>query len=261
MSPLVGGLWLPGADAFLHALSGGTTAGGRRVHPAEDAATHRASIDQAPVDLLRDIVGRHLNEDLERALLDERVLITGWVEWCPGDGIAAFSVQALVCTNMTIEDAYYQTGEEPGTSAAGPKPDVRYYRCECDLRKPGPPFAEPCPHVHVLPEGEPRFALGGAGPSNPILDFLEFLAINHSYDVWFRWALSVCERRRLRGELQELRHLCDAGFDPRSAGSAGAKQVDRLPRMAEIRDVLRQAAYELHPWGLAPHARLPGLWQ
>ncbi|MDY0063046.1 MAG: hypothetical protein RBU45_24785 [Myxococcota bacterium] len=256
MSPLVSELWLPGADAFLHALSGGTTSGSRRAHPAEDAAMHRASSSQTPAELLCDIVSCHLNDSLESALLDKQVLVTGWVDWFGKDQIASFSVQALVCTNMTIEDAFYKE-QEGSVAEKAKKPDVRYYRCEYDVRKPGAPFAEPCPHIHVLPEGEPRFPLGGPEPANPILDFLEFLALNHSYVVWFRWALSVCDRRRLRGDLQELRNLFDAGFDYRSAQR---ELVDRLPRMKEVRDVLRQAAYELHPWGLASYVRLPGLW-
>jgi hypothetical protein len=140
--------------------------------------------------------------------------------------------------------------------AACARADVHYYRCECDLAAPGPIFAEPFPHVHTRAQDEPRFPFPVAPTDNPILSFLEFIYINHAYDVWVRWARRVCSvRGDMLDDLDEMENAHKAGCSSENVGALlGTPAIEKLER---IRGALWDAKRESFPWvldRLAGHA-------
>jgi hypothetical protein len=70
-----------------------------------------------------------------------------------------------------------------------PATPCRYFRLDYDLKCLGEAFyKEPMPHIHVEPEGPPRFSALFSRRGNIILDFFDFIYRSYHYNIWRDWA-------------------------------------------------------------------------
>ncbi len=170
-------------------------------------------------DWLARCVDHHLGGNPGRCRVEEHVAIFAVIHWHSGV-MRYLNCQVVVALEGTIDDLYC----DPGLRA-------QYLRLDYDLQALGSMFREPAPHIHVHPDGEPRFAL--ATTQNVLMDFFDFVYRNYCYDQWLRWATDVWERdaRRQNLDLAALNRVHDA-FD---SGSCEAlekvrKELDAMKR-------------------------------
>lgn len=75
----------------------------------------------------------------------------------------------------------------------GAAKSAQYLRLDYDLEALGPLFKEAAPHVHIRPDGEPRFAC--CVHQNIVAEFVDFIYRNYFHDVWVKWARRVWEKQ------------------------------------------------------------------
>ena len=101
-----------------------------------------------------------------------------------GDRLDRCSVQAVAAPpGVTITD-FWLTDEGQGT----------YCRLDYSIEERGSLFDHPFPHVHIAPEGPPRFPFSINSNVFPALSFLEFLLASYSHDDWTAWLLQQLGR-------------------------------------------------------------------
>ncbi len=110
----------------------------------------------------------------------DRLAVFAIVHW-RGDTLAYVNCQALVTIGGTLEDYYLD-----------PSVEAQYLRLDYDLGALGAMFREPSPHVHIRPDGEPRFPM--TQTSNVIMDFFDFIYRNYFHAEWLDWAESLWRR-------------------------------------------------------------------
>jgi hypothetical protein len=89
------------------------------------------------------------------------------------DRIEYANLQALLA-EVSIADFANGAGTEPH----------RYLRADHDTSALGPLLKEPLPHLHVEPDGEPRFPLQLTAATDLVGWFLDFVYRNYFYDHW-----------------------------------------------------------------------------
>lgn len=89
------------------------------------------------------------------------------------------SAQAVAIPNGSIADLFLN---EP--------PTALYYRFDFSVKERGNLFDHPFPHVHTHYDGSPRFPCLPKGDAFPLFYWLEFLMLNHHYNLWERWAIN-----------------------------------------------------------------------
>jgi hypothetical protein len=104
-------------------------------------------------------------------------------------------------------------------------------------------FREPSPHFHSRVKGEPRHPFAFWTGGNPVMDFLEFVYLNHAYEEWFSWARDVCDAYGLLTEFEEIAQLFRTSSAERLLGS------DR-PKLRKVKKALWDAKRQSYPWCL-----------
>lgn len=175
----------------------------------------------------RDALALALGDCTEReiysTLCSERILIFGSAHSATDHQgekmgtLMAFRLHAFVCTTCTIVEAR----SNPDLTDQ----EVRYYRTEHHPQAPGRIFAEAPTHTHIVGNGAPRFPCHPN--ADPILHFLEMIAIEHDYEQWLKWAEGVMIEQRLTDEFLEIQELYNNGLLAANLESATEK-IDRF---------------------------------
>jgi hypothetical protein len=58
----------------------------------------------------------------------------------------------------------------------------------------GPILKEALPHIHVVPDGEPRFGISVPASGDVVGEFVDFVYRNYFHDDWQSWARAVWEQ-------------------------------------------------------------------
>lgn len=157
---------------------------GRATIPSEnyDESVSRVVDNELPNDWLRRVANQTADPDkyINDTSINSNLLMIGFVEWDNGI-IQKCSIQALVSLNGTITEVYKNEREVVS----------QYYRIDLSPLEPGPLFKEALPHIHSIPDGEPRFALPSSMEIYLPLRFIEFIFLNHFHDDWAVWAENV----------------------------------------------------------------------
>ncbi len=151
-----------------------------------------------------------------------------------GGHVRKACIQVLVNANGSLADVYL----------GDPKADARYYRLDLDVDSPGRLFREPQPHVHCTPAQEPRFPWQSLATGSAVLDFIEFIYLNHAYDRWVAFARESYDedrrQRHLDSNFEALQEAYDAGM---VASAAGIYRED----VNRLRDLLTAAKRDCCP--------------
>ena len=156
--------------------------------------------------------------------IEDHIAIFGVQKWNKA-GLCYLNLQALIAVEGTIADLLL-----PDTADNC----CHYYRLEYDPSKLGPMFKEPLPHVHVLPDGAPRFQFSGSGARTLIVDFIEFLYLNYSYTKWEDWAKITWKGRVAPSPPSDP-------FDAIVAAYAGGRYEELSGRYRESVEALKNA--------------------
>lgn len=168
--------------------------------------------------------------------IEPGILVFADVTWkgtfvLPGEvatryALASAALHAVIATNP--EDSIAAAITE-GRSA------YQYFRLDYAPDKLGPLFKEPAPHVHIVVDGEPRFAACRTKADLPIADFVDFLLRNYRYKEWARWLHEEWFTRFVQDEEDDIFELIDIAF----RGAEGGSNL-RFLRRPETRTVLTQ---------------------
>jgi len=165
-------------------------------------------------------VDDHLDGDHGRCQVADRLAVFAIVHW-RGEMLAYVNCQALVTIGGTLEDYYLD-----------PSVEAQYLRLDYDLGALGAMFREPSPHIHVRPDGEPRFPM--TRTSNVIMDFFDFIYRNYFHAEWLDWAESLWRREAT------FRRLDVAAFD-RVKDAFDRSRYDELKRWREPLAYMKRA--------------------
>jgi hypothetical protein len=133
--------------------------------------------------------------------------------------------------------AVIATNQEDSTAEAiakGPR-GFQYLRLDYDQQQLGPMFKEPAPHIHVVVDGEPRFAVCRTSADLPVADFVDFIFLNYRHTEWAGWLHGEWFDRYVKEDTDDVFELIDDAF----RGMEGGSNLDVL-RRPEIREVLGQ---------------------
>lgn len=161
-----------------------------------------------------------LGGDVGRCKVEDHLALFAVVHWRDKQTMSHVSCQAVIVQQGIVDHLY----RDPGLRA-------QYLRLDYDLTALGAMFREPTPHVHVHPDGEPRFGLPTS--RNVLMDFLDFVYRNYCYETWLRWATSVWEREaRLRGRDPAIIEQVQRAFDTANCAALGrfSADLDRMKR-------------------------------
>lgn len=117
-----------------------------------------------------------------------------------GKRIEYANIQAFVTKKIKIEDVK-NSNEGDNLSA-----NVCYYRLDYDKVCLGSIFKESLPHLHTLPEEEPRFSIN-ALKDDIIVNFFELIYRNHFYNDWFKWAKGCVNNQQLKNTFEVIRSM------------------------------------------------------
>lgn len=236
------GLWSTSADNAHYALQ---ARGATAYYPSAALAAFRYPKGQSAHQALVAAAGGLTPDELDRQLYSDRILFMGSASANAGDTLHEFSLQAFVCIRRTISEAL-----TAGIGALPPN-EVRYYRHEHHPGAPGPIFAEPPVHMHVVGNGSPRFA--GRWCSDPVLHFLEMLALEHEYESWRTWAWFNSGLRGLEEDFLEIEGLYKTGQLRMHLAAARPKIEQIKSALEQVKAPLRRDRAEtMHDWLFYP---------
>lgn len=177
-------MFTSGIEQVLHVLRPGNRPSGRTAFPPglPDGGARRSADEPAHAWLRRCIDG-YFAGDIGRVRVEENLALFLVVHWSGGH-IQYTNLQALwaqVPLSVFID----------GGDAA----PHRYLRLDYDMTALGPLLKEPQPHVHVEPDGEPRFPLSVSAADDVVGWFLDFIYRNFFYEDWILWAEVVWDDR------------------------------------------------------------------
>lgn len=129
----------------------------------------------------------HLGGDHGPCQVADRLAVFAVVYW-RDQTLAYVNCQALVTIGGTLEDYYLD-----------PSVEAQYFRLDYDLDALGEMFREPSPHVHIRPDGEPRFQMTPA--RNALMDFFDFIYRNYFHAEWLDWAEAQWRREAASRQL------------------------------------------------------------
>lgn len=171
----------------------------------------------------------------------------------PGESVTRYALEsaelhAVIATNQ--EDS---TAEAIAEGRSG----FQYLRLDYDQRQLGPMFKEPAPHIHIVVDGEPRFAACRTRVDLPISDFVDFIFRNYRHDEWARWLHEQWFDRFVTKDEDDVFELIDGAF----RGAEGGSNLDVLGR-PEIRKAIHQLRRLLADEKMArcPLSVDPDLW-
>ncbi len=121
------------------------------------------------------LVDKYCNGDPALVAMENYIAIFANCGWDKGR-LHYVSMPTLIVEG-TLEDFYL-----------GSPIKAAYLRLDLNYNTLGQPFSHPLPHIHVVDETYPRFALDGGTAGNVIVDYLEFLYRNYVSDEWINWA-------------------------------------------------------------------------
>lgn len=162
----------------------------------------------------------HLDGNVGRCQVADRLAVFVVVDW-QGVTISYVNCQALVTIGGTLEDYYLDSSVE-----------TQYMRLDYDLRALGAMFREPSPHVHIRPDGEPRFPMKPT--SNVIIDFFDFIYRNYFHTEWLDWAETLWRKEA------KLRELDVDAFD-RVRDAFDRSRYDELKRWSKSLGYMKRA--------------------
>ncbi|WP_437671982.1 hypothetical protein [Sorangium sp. So ce131] len=165
-------------------------------------------------------VNDHLGGDLGHCQVADRLAVFVVVHW-RNDVIAYLNFQALVTVGGTLEDYYLDSSTE-----------AQYLRLDYDMSALGAMFREPLPHVHIRPDGEPRFPM--MSTPNVIIDFFDFIYRNYFHSEWIEWAESLWRKEAV------FRKLDVDAFD-RVKEAFDRSQYDELKRWSKPLGYMKRA--------------------
>lgn len=167
-------MFTPGLEQLVHTIRGARRSG-RIVFPPglPEGAARRSDDESAHVWMRRCIteVG-----SVDKLAVEENLVLLLVIHLREGQ-LEHANLQAL-WAEVSIADFAAGDGTEPH----------RYLRADHDTSALGPLLKEPLPHVHVEPEGEPRFPLPPTAAGDVVGWFLDFVYRNFFYEDWIVWA-------------------------------------------------------------------------
>ena len=228
-------LFSRGASQAISTLSGAVKCKGKAHFPSwlGDSCDVRIKNDQSVASWFRTIAGE-TDDPKSRILRDainDHFALVGVLAWDKGS-LKFCRLHAVVVENGTLLDLYDDDPKETITA--------RYYRLDYDVRKPGPLFCEPLPHIHCIPEGAPRFPLPGSSQESLPIRFIEFIYINHFHDEWLKWARAEVEKH------------CDEDFPFESivegyaSGSIAVRLAELQTHIEILKSTLSRAKAQFH---------------
>ncbi len=208
---------------------------GRRVYPRGYTVT-RASGDVHG--WFKDLVDKSLGGSPEGCAVEENLAVFAVLDGANDCALDYANVQVLTTDGGSLVEYYKQS--KVGVVA-------NYIRLDFDLEALGPAFKEPLPHVHVQPDGSPRFHV-----SDPcvVAEFFDFVYRNYQYDKWIIWANEVWEDAlRASG-----RDPTKTNILPTIRAAYNASQVNTLMRAREdlltMHGAWRKARKEMFPFNV-----------
>lgn len=162
---------------------------------------------------------------IEKCSISDNMACVGSVHW--EDGIVTYAnLQILAVKVGNIEDYYLSSKDDNGFQS-------QYFRMEYDSTMPGPFFKEPLPHVHTIPDREPRFPLRLTSSKTMIVDFLEFLYLNYQYDKWYMWAREIWKKNNIDDDEGIFDTICKA-YEKGQIEVIKKKYADAIQRLKNM---------------------------
>lgn len=191
----------------------------------ESRALRRISESESIHDWFTRCVNEGLDgDDITQCCIEDNIGLFAEVEWFKGY-LKYVNCQAIVCISGNLRDFYCDK------NAA----DVRYHRLDLDPTQPGPLFKEDHPHIHTAPSGAPRFHFQGSMSKNLVVDFVEFLYLNYSYEQWLAWAKKTWEKVTAKNPIDDYFKAIQEGYNK---GWISQKLSQYGPTIIELRKVL-----------------------
>jgi hypothetical protein len=125
----------------------------------------------------------------------------------------------------------------------GPPPECEYayFRLDLDVRSLGQPFSHPLPHIHVIDDLSPRFAVEIGPSGNVVMDYFDFIYRQYVPSKWRDWAEAVWNHRVQPDPLDNPFPTIVAAFERGEIGvlREHAQSVQRLKQiLSERKDEL-----------------------
>jgi hypothetical protein len=120
------------------------------------------------------LVDTYCQKDPSVVAIEDNIAVFASLKW-DKDALYYASIPTLI-TESSVEE-FYLYG----------KAQVAYLRLDLNLDTLGDPFSHPLPHIHLIDDLHPRFALDGRS-GNVLVDYLEFLYRNFQSGKWVDWA-------------------------------------------------------------------------
>jgi hypothetical protein len=141
------------------------------------------------------------------------------------------AVHAIIATNPEDSSA---------AAIAEERSEYQYLRLDYDQRQLGPLFKEPAPHIHIVVDGEPRFAACRIQEDLPIADFLDFIFRNYRHAEWARWLHGEWFTRFVENEEDDVFDLINSAYcGPESGSNLIFLTQPKIRRvLAQLRGVL-----------------------
>ncbi len=184
-----------------------------------------------------------LHEWVQRLVRQERppeiapgILVCAAASWgrafrLPGETMTRYALDSAALHAVIATNQEDSTAEAIAEGRSG----FQYLRLDYDQRQLGPMFKEPAPHIHVVVDGEPRFAACRTSADLPVADFVDFIFRNYRYAEWARWLHEQWFDLHVKREADDVFDLIDEAF----RGPQGGSNLVVL-RRPEIRKVLGQ---------------------
>ena len=210
--------------------------GFRAARDASGMEVFRQILDGAePVIPMNDVHGYELSDS---------VFFVGYATWTTAGKLAAFSFQAFVAQGAPIL-AFALDSDVPE------KAHIIYLRCDYHPQEAGKFGAEAPIHVHVRSRGAPRFGMPTGG--NPLMAFLEFIAVSFEHEIWLAWAKDVATWRGARDSFQDVTSAYDEGRVYTEWEVQGETTRGLMGHLAFVKQTLGQWEFDLVDPGLATY--------
>jgi hypothetical protein len=199
---------------------------------------------------VQELVGQEHPPEIEPGILVCAAVAWGREFVLPGETTPRYALESAAL-HVVIA-----TNPEDSTTAAiaEGRSDYQYFRMDYDQQQLGPLFKEPAPHVHILVDGEPRFAACRTQADLPIADFVDFILRNYRHDAWARWLHEEWFDRFVQEPEDDVFHLIDGAFrgaDGRSNLRFLAQPQTRTT-IAQLRRILIEQKMERCPLSVDP---------
>ena len=223
-----------GVDNVLRQLRYGARSESSSFPPRWSVAQGRIGAGETIHDWFVRCVDQCLGGNIGPCTVAENIAIFAVLRWHKKT-IFYLNCQALVTLDCSLDEFYCDGAKK-----------AQYLRLDYDLDALGAMFREPSPHVHVLPDGEPRFPFSGS--SNAVIDFLDFIYRNYQFEDWFIWAETVWKAEAAR------RKLDDAALDQvkRAFNDSNYESLKACEKeLGSMKKAWRKAKDELWPYPLS----------